>query len=159
MVDLPTKSGSKLTIQLNKEDLHIVEEYQNFVLCGQGMNVISTTNKGTTRSLARILLNYAGSDEIDHKDKNWKNFKRDNLRIATRQQQMANSYPQGLRDYKGVYKIRDGRKLKNPFRAVIKVNQKRINLGYYPTEEQAALVYNEAAVKYFGEFAYLNKVE
>jgi hypothetical protein len=31
-------------------------------------------------------------------------------------------------------------------------------LGYFATEEEAAKVYNDAAIKYFGEFAWLNEL-
>jgi len=31
-------------------------------------------------------------------------------------------------------------------------------LGYYITKEEAAQAYNEAALKYHGEFALLNKI-
>jgi hypothetical protein len=38
----------------------------------------------------------------------------------------------------------------------IRVNGKTIKLGRYLIEEEAAQAYNEAAIKYFGEFARLN---
>jgi len=38
----------------------------------------------------------------------------------------------------------------------IRIAQKVKYLGSYATEEQAAIVYNEAAIKSYGEFANLN---
>jgi hypothetical protein len=38
------------------------------------------------------------------------------------------------------------------------VNYKRIHLGYFKNKIDAAKVYNEAALKYHGEFSYLNKL-
>jgi len=43
-----------------------------------------------------------------------------------------------------------------PFRSWISINNKYIHLGVYPTEVEAAIAYNNAALKYFGENARLN---
>lgn len=56
--------------------------------------------------------------------------------------------------YKGAYFSREKRK----FYSKIKVDYKSIHLGYFPTEEEAALAYNQAAIKYHGEFARLNTI-
>ena len=93
-----------------------------------------------------------GCLEVDHADHDYENT--GILRLATRSQQAANQRPRGAKKYKGVYfDKRDGR-----FYARIKLNYKTISLKGYATEEEAALAYNEAAIKYFGEFAYLNVI-
>lgn len=43
-----------------------------------------------------------------------------------------------------------------PYRAGIRVNQQRIYLGCYKTSEEAAIAYDKAARRYFGEFAFQN---
>ena len=44
------------------------------------------------------------------------------------------------------------------YAARIKVKGKLIYLGGYDTEEAAALAYNAAAIKHFGEYAKINQV-
>ena len=91
-----------------------------------------------------------GDFEIDHEDHNYENTGK--LRLANRSQQTANQRPRKGKKYKGVYcDKRDGR-----YYSRIKLNYKTISLGGYDTEEKAAIAYNEAAKKYFGEFAFLN---
>jgi hypothetical protein len=53
--------------------------------------------------------------------------------------------------YRGVCRTRVGH-----FAAAIHVNKLCINLGTYPTAEEAASVYDKAAREHFGEFARLN---
>jgi hypothetical protein len=43
--------------------------------------------------------------------------------------------------------------------ARITLNYKRIDLGLFKDKIQAAIAYNEAAIKYHGEFARLNKIQ
>ncbi len=55
--------------------------------------------------------------------------------------------------YRGV------RKEKNKYRAVIYINQKAIHLGMYDTADEAALAYNEAALRYKVVQKDVNKVK
>lgn len=79
-----------------------------------------------------------------------------NLRSCTKQENECNVGPRSnnTSGYKGVthYKAR------NQWFSYITVKGRRYSLGYYPIEEKesAARAYDAAAIKYFGEFAYLN---
>lgn len=57
--------------------------------------------------------------------------------------------------YKGVCFAKFFKKWK----ADIQVNKKVYHLGYYENELDAAKAYNDAALKYFGEFACINIIE
>lgn len=95
-------------------------------------------------------------EEVDHingiKDDNrW-----ENLRECTKSQNGAN---RGLQEnntsgYRGVY----WHKTKKKWRAVIRKQGKRYYLGEFFCPKVAAKVYNAAAIKHHGPFAYLNDV-
>jgi hypothetical protein len=108
--------------------------------------------------LHRLITNAQPGEIIDHADRDTLNCRRSNLRRATRQQNNCNrgaSRRGTTSKYKGVFLCRQtGR-----FRAQITINRKRIYLGYFDSEENAARAYNAKAVELFGEFAYLNPVD
>lgn len=115
-------------------------------------------------SMHRLLSGLKPGDKrvVDHKDGNGLNNTRSNLRIATVAENSKNRRPRksSKSPYKGVKfaKVKWG-VLKKPWQAQIYTNGKNKHLGYFATAEEAAEAYNAAARKYFGEFAYLNKVK
>lgn len=103
--------------------------------------------------LHKVLLGDAADGlDVDHIDRNGLNNSRSNLRVATRSQNLANrgKTRANTSGYKGVF-ARGRRWL-----AQIKVNGEAIRLGTYETREEAARAYDKGALKFFGEFAYLN---
>lgn len=84
------------------------------------------------------------------------------IRIATRSQNGANR-KKSLRmkgktcssTFKGVSWCKRYKK----WLAYLFFNKKVKHIGYFKDEKKAAQAYNEAAIKYFGEFAKLNRVE
>ena len=75
----------------------------------------------------------------------------ENLREATHQENSRNMKVKETSDYKGVSDGKAGK-----FKASICISDECIELGYYSTAKQAAKSYDEAAVKYFKDFAKLN---
>lgn len=118
----------------------------------------SLSNGG--RMMHRIIMNPPIGFHTDHIDGNQLNNQRGNLRIATPSQNCANSRKPIFRSgptssrYKGVSFF----KRDDNWMAYIMVNRKRIFIGYYNAEIEAANAYNNAAARFFGEFARLNPV-
>lgn len=94
---------------------------------------------------------------VDHKDGNPLNNTRTNLRVCSAQdnnRNLSKVRKDSKFKYRGVHQVNGSKK----FGARIGINGKKISLGWYETQEQAAQAYNDAAIKYFGEFASLNKI-
>jgi len=102
----------------------------------------------------REILKPSKTMEVDHIDRNGLNNQRHNLRVATKGQNMMNRPAWGTSKYKGVYWHKENCK----WAAHIYVKKTQHFLGLYENELEAALAYNCAARKYFGEFATVNPV-
>ena len=95
--------------------------------------------------------------KADHINRNGLDNRRDNLRLATHGQNMANSKRKSnaTSAYRGVRQ----RKSNGKWRAQISVGGKNLHIGYYDTAEEAALAWNQAARKLRGEYAQLNAID
>lgn len=105
--------------------------------------------------LHRLILKAKENQIVDHRNRKHRlDCRRSNLRFANYSQ---NGYNRGRAShnksgFKGVYFCRQTKK----WRAEIRRDGKVIKLGRHPTKEQAAQVYDDAAIKYHGQYAYLN---
>ena len=96
-------------------------------------------------------------EQIDHKNGNRSDNRWCNLREATHTENQLNTdlYKNNTSGYKGVVWSKKACK----WQVQIRDNNKSKWLGYYDDETAAAKVYNEAAIKYHGEFARLNEIK
>lgn len=102
-------------------------------------------------SLHRQILNPTPGQYVDHRNGDSLDNTRSNLRIATPAQNMRNvRRARGRSRFKGVSANRRG------WRALIGVNRQILQLGTFPTEEEAARAYDAAARLHHGEFAATN---
>lgn len=113
--------------------------------------------KYRTIYMHREILQPLSNQEVDHINGDKLDNRRSNLRPATRMDNSHNTQsPGGISKYKGTYF--DNRMGRKKWHASITVKGKHMSLKYYLTEKEAAKAYNEAAMKYHGEFARLNNV-
>ena len=114
--------------------------------------------KKTNYWLHREIMGNPDGLVVDHINGNPLDNRKSNLRICTQAMNCKNVSKTKKKTssvYKGVYYAPRN---KNKWQAYIGSSStgKRINLGSYATEEQAAKAYNDAAISLYGEFAKLN---
>lgn len=110
--------------------------------------------KKSTIRLHQIILKPKPEYETDHKDRDGLHNWRDNLRYATRSQNVANidKYRLSSSKKKGV----SWHKGNNKWMASIWKEGTHFFLGYFFNEADAALAYDKSAIEFFGEFARTN---
>lgn len=114
--------------------------------------------RGVTRKLKmhQFLLGVTGQDgEVDHINHDGLDNRRANLRVVTPGQNQANKRKyarESTSRFKGVSLAANGK-----WRAQLSVSRRKMFLGDFESEEDAARAYDAAAVHHFGEFAATNE--
>ena len=112
----------------------------------------SLFGKSKIIKMHRVVTNVPDNMIVDHIDHDTLNNQSDNLRVCTVAQNQYNRQvnKNNRTGYKGVKPHGRG------YMARIVVDGKEIYLETWDTQEQAAVAYDAAAIKYFGKFANLN---
>lgn len=118
---------------------------------------VAVGNKQKKVSMHTEIMGKVEGKEIDHCNGITLDNQRHNLRHCTRaeNQRNAGSYRNNTSGYKGVSWHRGIKK----WAVSIRRNSKLIHLGYFTCLIKAAESYDEAAIKYHGEFARLNIIQ
>jgi len=135
--------------KIDKEDLGKVKNYKWCISVGQDEipYVITIKNKKTILLHQLIMGNPPIGCEVDHKYHDTLDNRKYNLRFVTDSQNQMN------RKSKGYCWNKKNKK----WMAYIKINGKKIYLGYFIDKQDAIRARKEAEKKYFGEFAYKDK--
>ena len=155
MIEIPLTHGKFAVVDDDDSDLlHFRWHYSKY---GYALRATKVKEKRTSKKVPmhRIILErkvgrpLLKSELTDHRDQNRLNNQRDNLRIATRAQNMWNSGKSitGKNPYKGVSLHR------GVWDARIGFHGKMHHLGSYKTPEEAAHAVNDAATRFYGEYA------
>lgn len=104
--------------------------------------------------LHRLITGAEAGQVVDHISGDPLDNTVNNLRVCTQSENAKNQSKRRANNsgYKGVTKE------KRLYRARIKVNYAQVELGRFTSAIKAARAYNEAAIKYHGEFARLNEL-
>ncbi len=114
---------------------------------------VQRDNKSVKFFMHRFILDAPKGLDVDHINGNTLDNRRVNIRICTRRQNQQNQLSvHGLSKYKGVCWHHER------WVARITVNNVRIHLGCFFLEEEAARVYDKAALEYFTEYAQTNRM-
>ena len=140
---------------VDPEDFDELNQYKWFSKrCPHTIYAQRKENRKTV-SMHRQVMRATKGVFVDHKNRDGLDNRKDNLRFATAAQNNCNSlrgFYNGRSKYKGV----ELDKKTNRWRATIYFENKKIHLGMFETEKEAAEAYDRAAAKYHGEFALRN---
>lgn len=145
-------TNSPLFALVDDEDYNFLMQWKWKIYKGYAYRNTRKNGKSITIIMSRLINNTPSGIETDHRDRNKLNNQRYNLRDATTQQNAFNRkmFHKNKIGFKGV--VARNKK----FMATIYKNGVSIYLGMHDTPLLAAAAYNDAALKYHGEFARLN---
>lgn len=139
------------SFQFDTEDLPTVQA-RRWTVDNKGY--VSSELNGRHVKLHRLLMNDPKGKVVDHINNNPSDCRKSNLRVTSQHCNAMNcSLPKNsTTGYKGVcFDKKEGK-----YMAHIHPSGRMVFLGYFDTPERAAVEYDRAAVKYFGEYARLN---
>jgi hypothetical protein len=156
VVTLTNKKGESAECIVDADAwVSILQYYKWYLQTSRSKKYAITTicvgKKRSCMSMHTLLLPKQPFQVVDHINGNGLDNRRENLRRATPAQNATNR--KHGKSYRGVC-LMEGKY----YYASICSNRKTYHLGSFKTPEEAAKAYNEAAVKFHGEFARLNNV-
>ena len=112
--------------------------------------------KFKTIKMHRIIMAAKSGFFVDHINHDTLDNRRNNLRIVNKHQNAMNrkGHDDSLSKYKGVTFNKN--KYIQKWQASIMKNYKKIHLGYFTNQRDAAMAYDLAARKHFKHYAFLN---
>ena len=154
-------------IKLTQNKVAIVDDEDFIYLskhkwcCGDGYaqrrNTIANSKSTAWKMHWEIMGKPEKGYNIDHINGDKLDNRRCNLRVCSGTENIRNrkTHSNNKSGYKGVW----WRKDRHIWNAKIKVDDRIIHLGQFKNKEDAAIAYNNAAIKYHKKFAKLNTIQ
>ncbi len=134
---------------LSKRKWYVVKGSSTFYAVGTVFNGGKKRRLHMHREICRV----ADDLLVDHINRNGLDNRKANLRVATASQNALNAGRRiGHSGYKGVWPAKEP----GLWRVAIACHGKKIYLGSFRDKREAAKAYDQAAIKYHGQFANLN---
>lgn len=154
-VQLYGRFGKKLAV-IDELDVAAISPYRWYCDGNPTRNTLYVRRSGDGVRMHRFLASAAPSEKVDHRDGDGLNNRRYNLRSTS---QIGNS--RNISKQRGrISRFKGVTKNKLRWRARIGTSGvrggPRLHIGSFRTEQEAAMAYDDAARKHFGEFAALN---
>lgn len=139
------------------DDVYVwASKYKWYTKPDKGISPHRALNNHGMSRLSREIMNCPDNMLVDHKYHNVLDNRRESLRICTRAENNRNA--RSRRNTGSKYKGVSWHKRRNKWIAIITTDRKRLWLGYFDNEAEAARTYNLAATKLHGEYALLNQI-
>lgn len=158
---IKSKKHGLLEVLVDLEDYEYLSKFKWYVWKGKSNNTLYVRrnkyegNKQITILMHRLIMDVSDPKiVVDHVDRNALNNQRSNLRKCSNSQNVKNVKRKGSSIYAGVSYHKGCKK----WVAGISKNGdgKRVHIGIFSSEIEAAKAYDREASIYFGEFANLN---
>lgn len=147
-----------LVTQVDDDDFEFLNKFRWYAGRNHAGNIYAERQEYLRPGFRKIKMHRLITDApkgmvVDHINGNGLDNRRENLRVCTLAENSQNRARIRKKSSDSKYK---GVSFVSYYGARIKVDGKMINLGHFKTPEEAARAYDEAAKKYFGQFANLN---
>ena len=153
------KNRGKYVALVDDEDFEALNQFRWHV--SKSRNTIYAVRNvldGEKKTMMRMHCMILKRKGIDHIDMNGLNNQKDNLRLCTRSENSMNINKRKQESCTSIYKGVAFYKHSGKWTAQIGINGKKIHIGYFASEVEAAKAYNAKAIELFCEFANLNLI-
>lgn len=150
VISIPLSQG-KLAV-IDAEDFEKVRDFKWFAHRRRSLWYARRQSKGQTIHMHRVILSASSGVQVDHIDGNGLNNRRNNLRLCSRAENLR-AFQHKRRNTTSKFRGVTFCKRDSVWEAGIERQGKKLYLGRFRIEEDAAHAYDKKARELFGEFA------